>query len=425
MSEAVKDHFLRGVDSIKNSINLKKAKLVQLGVFLIGTLMILLLFIWSYSKITLSGSNCRNIEKNKLDTSELKAYDYTKKQEPIDDDEKTYGDYRLRDFYVKTAYNCCASGSFSHDFVNECAIENCIQLGARCLDFEVYSFDGNPIISVSTDKNFGVKETYNYLEFDRIIGKIRDMAFTSGVNSAGNISTDPLILHFRIKTEHKNILDSMADSLNKNLYDRLLSRRYSYKYNGKDLGNVEMKYLKGKVIIMVNKLEPLNIEETKLYEYVNIISGGENMRLMRYKEVTLSGVLEEIRDFNKEKMTICIPDMNANPENMDWSQLSHKMVSGMKYDVDLKKEVPAIIPYGYGIQFIGMCFQSPSGRIDPFLKTYIDEFNRKKSSFILKPKELRKVNAQTVVEVDTNLFNTQEVRNEETRAEAAKYGASI
>lgn len=403
MSEAIQKSYNKMVDSVKNSINLKKAKLVQLGVFLIGTLMILLLLIWSYSKLTLSRSNCSNIEKTKLDTSELNPYNYQKLQ--LDNDKKTYGDYRLRDFYVKTAYNCCASGSFSHDFVNECAIENCIQLGARCLDFEVYSFDDNPIISVSTDKNFGVKETYNYLEFDRIMAKIRDMAFTSGVNSAGNISSDPLILHFRIKTEHKNILDSMADSLNRNFYDRLLSRRYSYKYNGKDLGNVEMKYLEGKVIIMVNKLEPLNIEETKLYEYINIVSGGENMRLMRYKEVTLSGVLEEIRDFNKEKMTICIPDLNANPENMDWSQLTHKMVQGKKYDENLKKEVPAIIPYGYGIQFVGMSFQSPSGRIDPFLKTYIDEFNRHKSSFILKPKELRKVNPQTTLYVDRGPTN--------------------
>jgi hypothetical protein len=404
MSEAIQKSYNKMVDSVKNSINLKKAKLVQLGVFLIGTLMILLLLIWSYSKLTLSRSNCSNIEKTKLDTSELKPYNYQKLQ--LDNDTKTYGDYRLRDFYVKTAYNCCASGSFSHDFVNECAIENCIQLGARCLDFEVYSFDDNPIISVSTDKNFGVKETYNYLEFDRIMAKIRDMAFTSGVNSAGNISSDPLILHFRIKTEHKNILDSMADSLNRNFYDRLLSRRYSYKYNGKDLGNVEMKYLEGKVIIMVNKLEPLNIEETKLYEYINIVSGGENMRLMRYKEVTLSGVLEEIRDFNKEKMTICIPDLNANPENMDWSQLTHKMVQGKKTDEE-GKEVPAIIPYGYGIQFVGMSFQSPSGRIDPFLKTYIDEFNRNKSSFILKPKELRKVNPQITININVDNVNNQ------------------
>lgn len=408
MSEAIQKSYNKMVDSVKNSINLKKAKLVQLGVFLIGTLMILLLLIWSYSKLTLSRSNCSNIEKTKLDTSELNPYNYQKLQ--LDNDTKTYGDYRLRDFYVKTAYNCCASGSFSHDFVNECAIENCIQLGARCLDFEVYSFDDNPIISVSTDKNFGVKETYNYLEFDRIMAKIRDMAFTSGVNSAGNISSDPLILHFRIKTEHKNILDSMADSLNRNFYDRLLSRRYSYKYNGKDLGNVEMKYLEGKVIIMVNKLEPLNIEETKLYEYINIVSGGENMRLMRYKEVTLSGVLEEIRDFNKEKMTICIPDLNANPENMDWSQLTHKMVQGKKTDEE-GKEVPAIIPYGYGIQFVGMSFQSPSGRIDPFLKTYIDEFNRHKSSFILKPKELRMENPQTTLNPRMDGVNQQIAAN--------------
>lgn len=412
MSEAIQKSYNKMVNSVKNSINLKKAKLVQLGVFLIGTLMILLLLIWSYSKLTLSRSNCSNIEKTKLDTSELNPYNYQKLQ--LDNDTKTYGDYRLRDFYVKTAYNCCASGSFSHDFVNECAIENCIQLGARCLDFEVYSFDDNPIISVSTDKNFGVKETYNYLEFDRIMAKIRDMAFTSGVNSAGNISSDPLILHFRIKTEHKNILDSMADSLNRNFYDRLLSRRYSYKYNGKDLGNVEMKYLEGKVIIMVNKLEPLNIEETKLYEYINIVSGGENMRLMRYKEVTLSGVLEEIRDFNKEKMTICIPDLNANPENMDWSQLTHKMVQGKKTDEE-GKEVPAIIPYGYGIQFVGMSFQSPSGRIDPFLKTYIDEFNRHKSSFILKPKELRMENPQTTLNPRMDVVNKQ----------AAAYESSI
>ena len=422
MSEAIQKSYNKMVYSVKNSINLKKPKLVQLGVFLIGTLMILLLFMWSYSKLTLSSSNCSNIEKTKLDTSELKPYNYLKTQKSEDNVEKTYGDYRLRDFYVKTAYNCCASGSFSHDFVNECAIENCIQLGARCLDFEVYSLDDNPIISVSTDKNFGVKETYNYLEFDRIMAKIRDMAFTSGVNSAGNISSDPLILHFRIKTEHKNILDSMADSLNRNFYDRLLSRRYSYKYNGKDLGNVEMKYLEGKVIIMVNKLEPINIEETKLYEYVNIVSGGENMRLMRYKEVTLSGVLEEIRDFNKEKMTICIPDMNAKPENMDWSQLTHKMVSGTKYDEDKQREVVAVIPYGYGIQFVGMCFQSPSGRIDPFLKTYIDQFNRKKSSFILKPKELRKVNPQTTINIDTSGANKKIAAQESSSEVMASFG---
>ncbi len=403
MSEAIKKSYNKMVDTVKNSINLKKAKLVQIGVILVGTLMIFLLFIWSYSKITLSSSNCNNIKKNKLNVTELIPFNYSKTQETEDNENKTYGDYRLRDFYVKTAYNCCASGSFSHDFVNDCALENCIQLGARCLDFEVYSFDDKPIISFSTEKNFGVKETYNFLEFDNVMEKIRNMAFTSGIESAGNVSSDPLFLHFRIKTEHKNILDSMADSINRHFYDRLLTRRYSYQYGGKDLGDVEMKYLNSKVIIMINNVEPLNVEESKLYEYVNIISGGENMRLIRFKEATLAGDMEEIKNFNKEKMTICLPDREViNPVNNDWRQLSHKMI----YSNDEKMYVPV----GFGIQFVGMSFQNT----DSQLKDYINEFNRKKTSFILKPKRFRMDNPEIEQVVDLTGVNAAAQASAET-----------
>jgi len=402
MSDAIKKNYDKMLDTVKNSINLKKAKLVQLGVFMVGTLMVALLFIWSYSKLTLSSANCSNIKKNKMNVSELKPFGYTKPQEEIDDPNKTYGDYRLRDFYVKTAYNCCASGTFSHDFVNECALENCIQLGARCLDFEIYSFDDIPIIAVSTDRSFGIKETYNYLEFDRVIAKISNMAFTSGIDSAGVCKTDPLILHFRIKTNNKDILDQMADSLNKHFYDRLLSRRYSYQYNGQDLGNVEMKYLKSKVIIITNNVEKINIEDTKLYEYINIISGGENMRYTRKTEITAGGDMEEIKNFNKERMSICIPDIDVSPINIDWRQLTHK--EGVD-PVDNTK----MIPIGYGIQYVGMSFQNN----DEFLKDYISEFNRHKSSFILKPKPFRKQNAQTTLEIGKAMKLAQEADNSE------------
>ena len=405
MSEAIKKSYNKMVDTVKNSINLKKAKLVQIGVILVGTLMIFLLFIWSYSKITLSSSNCNNIKKNKLNVTELIPFNYSKTQETEDNENKTYGDYRLRDFYVKTAYNCCASGSFSHDFVNDCALENCIQLGARCLDFEVYSFDDKPIISFSTEKNFGVKETYNFLEFDNVMEKIRNMAFTSGIESAGNVSSDPLFLHFRIKTEHKNILDSMADSINRHFYDRLLTRRYSYQYGGKDLGDVEMKYLNSKVIIMINNVEPLNVEESKLYEYVNIISGGENMRLIRFKEATLAGDMEEIKNFNKEKMTICLPDREViNPVNNDWRQLTHKMI--------YSNDETMYVPVGFGIQFVGMSFQNT----DSQLKDYINEFNRKKTSFILKPKRFRMDNPEIEQVVDLTGVNAAAQASTETTA---------
>ena len=143
--------------------DLRKAKLVQMGVFVVGIMLIFLLFIWSYTKITLRGANCSTINNN-YDinyANDLKSL-YDKRDNKMDDDNitdygdeqdlttgqdkrKNVGDYRLRDFYIKTAYNCCASGSYSHDFVDMCALENCIKLGARCLDFEVYSFDNKPV----------------------------------------------------------------------------------------------------------------------------------------------------------------------------------------------------------------------------------------------------------------------------------------
>ena len=162
----------------------------------------ILLFIWSYTKITLRGANCSTINNNyKMDyISDLKSL-YDKRDNKMDDDNMTnygdeqdlttgqdkrklVGDYRLRDFYIKTAYNCCASGSYSHDFVDMCALENCIKLGARCLDFEVYSFDNKPIIALSSVNDHNIKETYNYLTFDSVMEKIRAIGLKSGVKSA-------------------------------------------------------------------------------------------------------------------------------------------------------------------------------------------------------------------------------------------------
>ena len=45
----------------------------------------------------------------------------------------------LKEFYVKSAYNCCALGKLKYDYVDICALKYCIKHGARCLDFEIYS----------------------------------------------------------------------------------------------------------------------------------------------------------------------------------------------------------------------------------------------------------------------------------------------
>ena len=58
--------------------------------------------------------------------------------------------HSLYDYYIKTAYNCCCSGNFKNDFVNECALTSTLKQGARCLDFEIYSIDNKPVIAASS-----------------------------------------------------------------------------------------------------------------------------------------------------------------------------------------------------------------------------------------------------------------------------------
>jgi len=421
-SKNIENRIKNSITKLRGYEDLRKAKLVQIGVFVVGIMLIFLLFIWSYTKITLRGANCSTINKNyKMDyISDLKSLN-DKRNNKMDDDNMTdYGDeqdlttgkdkrkyvrdYRLRDFYIKTAYNCCASGSYSHDFVDMCALENCIKLGARCLDFEVYSFDNQPIIALSSVNDHNIKETYNYLSFDSVMEKIRAMAFNESTDAANGVAYDPMILHFRIKTSNTQVFESMADSIYSNFSDRILTRQYSYEYNGKDLGNAKIEDLFEKIIIIVNKVNDknntvINIEDSKLYEYVNVISGTENMRFYRQDEARLAGDMENIKNYNKERMSIVLPNKGNTPANVDWRELSHK---GNSQD-------PAGVT-GYGFQMIGQCFQYD----DAFLQQYHNDFNSRGGSFVLKPKSLRSDNPTVVINAEDVLKianNSNESRN--------------
>ena len=53
----------------------------------------------------------------------------------------------LYDYYIKTAYNACAGGSYKNDFVNICNLKAILKQGVRCLDFEIYSVDDKPPVN--------------------------------------------------------------------------------------------------------------------------------------------------------------------------------------------------------------------------------------------------------------------------------------
>lgn len=320
--------------------------ITQLMLLIIGFLF-LIIFWWCHSKLTLNTLNCDKLNK---------VYSRFPRISSIIPTNPNYK-HRLRDYYIKTAYNCCASGNLKNDFVNLCALKNCIKQGARCLDFEIYSVDNLPVIATSSITDFSVKESYNSLPFAQAMEVIAIYAF-----SGGNCPNpdDPLVLHFRIMSNNKDIYDSMATALYNTLEDRLLGADFSYENNGKNIGAIPLAYLMKKVVIIVDKSNPI-FTNSLLDEYVNLASNAAFMRVLRYDDVKYTPDMDELIFYNKQNMTICIPNLSANNKNYS-----------------------SALPMTYGCQMIAMSFQN----FDDNMKFYTQTFDDAGSAFILKPARL-------------------------------------
>ena len=324
----------------------KMAKYVVLG---LCAMMILLMIFWLYNKSTLNQANCTAMDKLYPNAAKIHSFN------PDNEDFQ----HNLRDYYIKTAYNACSAGQFKNDFVNICALKNCIKQGARCLDFEVYSVDNEPVIATSSVDDFSVKETYNSVPVGDAFNIIRDYAFSG---STCPNPADPLIIHLRIMSNNQTIYSKMAKLLETSLSNRLLGPKYSYENHGKNLGAEPIKNLRGKVILIVDRSNPL-FEQTDLDEYVNQASNSIFMRGVRYSDgVKYTPDMDELIEFNKKCMTIVMPDVSGSDNNFAAS-LSIKC----------------------GCQFNAMSFQN----FDANMEYYDMLFDSTGSAFILKPEALR------------------------------------
>ena len=100
--------------------------------------------------------------------------------------------YTLKDYYIKTAYNCCSGGSYKNDYVNTCNLTNIIKQGCRGLDFEIYSINDQPVVATSTSDSYYIKETYNSVPFAEAMKIIVNYAFST--TGAPN-PNDPILIH--------------------------------------------------------------------------------------------------------------------------------------------------------------------------------------------------------------------------------------
>jgi hypothetical protein len=307
-----------------------------------------ILFYWYYK--TLRSRNCKSMDY---------IYgDLNGKIHSIDDGENFQ--YTFKDYYIKSAYNCCSGGNYKNDYVDTCVLKDLLKQGVRGLDFEIFSINDQPVIATSTSDSYHVKETFNSVPFSSAMNVIRDNAFATA--TAPN-SADPIILHFRFKSSNQIMYQNLAKILES--YDSiLLSKEYDSEYYGENFGNVELRKLMGKVVIIVERSNTSFMECPEFYKFVNMTSNSMFMRALHYYDIQYTPDMNELIEYNKQNMTIGMPDKGSDPANPN-----------------------SVVMREMGIQMLAMRYQE----IDTNVEENDALFNENGYAFVLKPEKLRYV----------------------------------
>jgi len=344
IEENIKEVFNNTINSIKS---LKEST----AIVLIGTITLVIIFISLYLYFYYTGLRSKNCSLMDSIYGDLNG-----KIKSIDNSEQF--NYTFKDYYIKTAYNCCSGGNYRNSYVDLCILKDLLKQGVRGLDFEIYSINNKPVISTSTIDSYYVKETFNYINFADAMNVIRDYAFSTA-NSPN--SSDPIIIHLRIKSTNQDMYKHFAKLL-ESYNSILLSKDYDSEFYGKNFGNVELKKLMGKVVIIVDRSNTSFLECPEFYKFINITSNSLFMRALHYYDIKYTPDMNELIDFNKQNMTIGMADKGANPDNPS-----------------------SLVMREMGCQLLGMRYQ----QIDTNIEENDIFFNENGYAFVLKPEKLR------------------------------------
>jgi hypothetical protein len=268
----------------------------------------------------------------------------------------------LRDYYIKSAYNCCSGGNYKNDYVSMCTLKDLLKQGVRGLDFEIYSIDDHPVVATSTADNYCVKETFNYINFSDIMSTIVNNAFSS---SGSPNPADPIIFHLRIKSENQKMYKNFAKIFEQHS-DMLMGKSYSFENmknnNATNFGTTPLTALMGKISIIVDRSNTSFLECKEFYEYVNMTSNSIFMRELTFDDVKFNSDIAELTEYNKLCMTIGIPNPGSNPGNPS-----------------------SVVLRETGCQMLAMRYQN----IDSNIEENEAFFNENNTAFVLKPLTLR------------------------------------
>jgi hypothetical protein len=162
----------------------------------------------------------------------------------------------LCNFFIKSSYNSCATGNFMNGWVNLCALNRVIKYGCRVLDFEIYTVNDKCVVATSNSIKLTEKGSYNSIPIGDVLENIRNTAISRSINTEKCPNpSDPLFLHFRMKTNKEGIYNELARSITTHLGDVLISATYNINNYQDFCSTMKFSDLKNKVIILSSRRE--------------------------------------------------------------------------------------------------------------------------------------------------------------------------
>ena len=221
-------------------------------------------------------------------------------------------------YHIKSAYNCCCGDGYKNNFVALCALEKAISNGCRFLDFEIYSYNNDPIVASSTAENNYIKETYNSILLEEVLVTIKEKGFNP---LSTNCANDPLILNFRVMSTNITMLKTMGDLIKRHLHSNNQSFTCSTKKD-MNLLNSKMIDLYQKLIIICDfNPQPSIITSTTdlqdLNNYINLKAKGTYCHTYRYNQIVSKKGSAQFIATTKSKFVIVLPNLDNSIINFD------------------------------------------------------------------------------------------------------------
>ncbi len=178
--------------------------------------------------------------------------------------------YALKEYTIFSSWNSCAlsDGNVSLD-----QLEIVFQNGCRFLDFEVYYIENKPVIGFSMN-SFNQKESIQQIDSEKVIPFL-DLCTAISVYSSSKCPnpSDPLFLHFRIKTNNLKIFNDMAEAFKSSGLDKKF-------YKGTVNEYTILSTLANKIVIVVDRTYVPNIK-LEGQNMIQMFSGTRTLSTMQ------------------------------------------------------------------------------------------------------------------------------------------------